>query len=137
MFIHLTRAALPRYRYDQLLYLQWRLFLPTALALFLITITLINFFLYGWQAISKFFYICVHAITILVSLWIFHENVFAYNKYLFVSRAFSILKSKTYLERFMLKKIFEFLFRNTKFNVLFALTCFCAAIRFLQKQNLI
>lgn len=44
LFFIITRAILPRYRYDQLMYLSWKCFLPLTLAYFVITLgVLISF----------------------------------------------------------------------------------------------
>ena len=44
LFFILTRAALPRYRYDQLMFIGWKCFLPLSLGYLLFTVgVLISF----------------------------------------------------------------------------------------------
>ena len=64
---------MPRYRYDQLMALQWRTFLPVSLALFILVILLIAVFTNTYLIITVELYIIVHAIIILTRLFTLHE----------------------------------------------------------------
>ena len=52
-FIIMVRAALPRYRYDQLMFLCWRVFLPLILGLILFYLGVANYF--GIYALNEVF----------------------------------------------------------------------------------